>query len=424
MSKGQLSSRILPVTGKTSGERFQTMEIFKHSAWLSCWLVLAFARLGLPAASAAPSSNLPPGVRVVDSVLTNGQLAITWVARGGGQTNVLMGSATAGEGPGVGVVTAVVGGGTAPWFDVCVTSVVPAVSSSRFFSVLGRLPGDGLVAPGLTSPAGHALNFFPLSWSAPTGGVLFQLQVSSNQSFASSVRESWPLGLDESVGLGENADYFSRVRAWSYYPESGGAAGPWSATRSNRVFTSTAPTVTNLPVTVTNPALNVKWSAIPLASMYQFQFSPSSSFAFNVAEAWPLGTEQESFLGEDAPFFFRVRAWSAAPETGGVATAWSAVTSCVAVVQLPAPVITNIALFGTNEVNVFWTVVPGTRIYEIQKAATNSFVPYVAYWPSNSFEFGIPLSAGLTNFFRVRAWSSLPETGGVAGHWSATTNKP
>ena len=130
------------------------------------------------------------------------------------------------------------------------------------------------------------------------------------------------------------------------------------------------------------------------------------------------------FLGSDSTYFVRIRAWSDLPELGGVTTVWSALTTCLANVQLPPPTITNITMSDVHAVNVDWTDIDGCAIYELQISDEIAFLSWVGYWPTQSYEFDAPVGSWNPVYARVRAWSALPEAGGVAGHWSATLTTP
>lgn len=315
-------------------------------------------------------------------------------------------------------------GGTAPWFDVGMTSTVELASTSGFYKITCFMSPGALSAPDIHVPSSHVLDTLPIGWTGPAGAALYQLQTSPDPQFLTAVRETWPLGTYEPVTVQSSGDYFSRVRGWSYYPESGGIHGSWSVVGSNRIFVSSAPAPVVLPSTTTNAHIHAAWPPVPFTRIYQLQYTSIPGFTVNIAETWPGDPGEELFLGADATFFVRVRAWSDLPELGGVTTAWSAPTTCSATVQLPSPTISNINMSDVHTVNVDWTDIDGSAIYELQISDEISFSSWAGYWPIQSYEFDAPTGSWSPVYARVRAWSALPEAGGVAGHWSATLTTP
>ena len=363
------------------------------------------------------------GVRFESVQTTENQIVIKWVGRGG-STNLLLKSESLGA-PFMPMATNVIPvGGIAPWFDVGMTSTVELAATSGFYKISCFIPAEAPSAPDILVPPAHVLDTLPIGWTGPAGAALYQLQTSPDPQFLTAVRETWPLGTFEPVTVQASGDYFSRVRGWNYYPESGGIHGPWSVVGSNRIFVSSAPAPVVLPSTTTNAHIHAGWTPVPYARIYQLQYTPSPGFTGNIAETWPGDPGDELFFGTDSTHFVRVRAWSDLPEIGGVTTAWSAPTTCSATVQLPPPTITNITMSDVYAVNVDWTDIDGCAIYELQISDEISFSSWAGYWPIQSYEFDAPTGSWNPVYARVRAWSALPEAGGVAGHWSATLTTP
>ncbi len=65
-----------------------------------------------------------------------------------------------------------------------------------------------------------------------------------------------------------------------------------------------------------------------------------------------------------------------------------------------------------------WTRSPADTIYELQEDTSSTFnAPDGQYWPTASQE-PIPAKNAAAYWYRVRAWSGLPEQGGAASAWS------
>src|SRR6185295_7954616 len=72
----------------------------------------------------------------------------------------------------------------------------------------------------------------------------------------------------------------------------------------------------------------------------------------------------------------------------------------------------------SNGFKLTWSSGPNEFIYQLVESRLPGMGgQLVEYWPSSPQQI-IPPKASGTYFYQVRAWSNLPQQGGVAGPWS------
>ena len=139
--------------------------------------------------------------------------------------------------------------------------------------------------PVLSSPAANATNqsLTPtLSWTASSGAVTYNLQVSTSSTFASTLVNLTGLTTTSRAlsGLANSTVYYWRVSATNT-----AGTSAWSAARS---FTTTAPLALPAAPTLSAPANNatnqltatrLSWNAAARATTYEVQVSTSNTFA-------------------------------------------------------------------------------------------------------------------------------------------------
>ena len=91
-------------------------------------------------------------------------------------------------------------------------------------------------------------------------------------------------------------------------------------------------------------------------------------------------------------------------------------------VSLPeTPVLRNVPTVAEDQKFVVrWSSVDGANIYQLERdtcAAFNS-ENYEQFWPSANFE-NMTINVSGTYYYRVRAWNTVPENGGVSSSWSS-----
>lgn len=168
--------------------------------------------------------------------------------------------------------------------------------------------------------------------------------------------------------------------------------------------------------------VQIQWDAVPGAKLYQLLMDESSDFASVTDEGfWPSSATEPVAQPGSGTYYFKVRAWTDAPEYGGYASAWSNTLAVTVHTTAPdAPVLSApaTAVYG-DSFTLSWTAVQSARIYELVEDTDLSFPTEdpTQFWPSGNFETVCPLRPGRL-YYRVRAWNALPEEGGTATAWS------
>jgi hypothetical protein len=197
------------------------------------------------------------------------------------------------------------------------------------FGTVPSLPAPSV--PTLSSPANAATNqtLTPtLSWTAANAATSYNLQVSTSNTFGTTVVNlTGIIGTSRAIsGLANSTVYYWRVSSTN---STGTSA--WSATRS---FTTVAPLAIPVAPTLSSPAnaaTNVtrtptmSWNAVTGAATYEIQISTVNTFAtvtFGRTGLTARSVRVSPQLGSRTAYFWRVRAVNAAG-TGP----WSAVRS-------------------------------------------------------------------------------------------------
>jgi subtilisin family serine protease len=183
-------------------------------------------------------------------------------------------------------------------------------------------------APVLSSPLANATgqSLTPtLSWTASSGAVTYNLQVSTSSTFATTLLDLTGLTTTTRTlsGLTNSTVYYWRVSATNT-----AGTSAWSATRS---FTTAAPLALPAAPTLSSPANNatnqltatrLSWNAAARATTYEVQVSLSNTFATTAFSRTGLTARNVTVspaLAARTIYYWRVRAVNA---TG--AGAWSA----------------------------------------------------------------------------------------------------
>jgi hypothetical protein len=219
------------------------------------------------------------------------------------------------------------------------------------------------VSPELVSPADGAVSAeaaaLSLSWSAVTGALSYDYQVSVRSDFADLAGAvlgpiAAPVTNARVGGVTEGTQYYWRVRV------STPVIGPWASARivttqlagavnapviTSPSATGTGPGGTNAPL---KPVFN--WSSLKWATGYEFQLATDPTFAAaslvkDLTGASALGNVtayqltdpalQYSTAATPATYYWRVRGITASAQSD-----WSAVTGFTTMVEPAAPVYT------------------------------------------------------------------------------------
>jgi hypothetical protein len=197
------------------------------------------------------------------------------------------------------------------------------------FGTVPSMPAPSV--PTLSSPANAATNqsLTPtLSWAAASAAGTYNLQVSTSNTFATTVINLTGLTATSRAisGLANSTTYYWRVSATN-----APGTSAWSAVRS---FTTVAPLAIPVAPTLSSPAnlaTNVtrtptmSWNAVTGAATYEIQISTTNTFSavtFGRTGLTARSIRVSPQLGSRTAYFWRVRAVN----TAGTSP-WSDVTS-------------------------------------------------------------------------------------------------
>jgi hypothetical protein len=309
-----------------------------------------------------------------------------------------------------------------------------AYSTSWSFTTSGGGGGNPPAAPTLSSPVNGATGISTtptLNWNASTGATSYQLQVSTNASFSSTVvNQSGITGTSYGVtGLTNGTTYYWRVNAtnaggtsaystsWSFTTSGGGGGNPPAAP----TLASPSNGATGISASPT-----LSWNASSGATSYQLQVS--SDFSFSTTDVDQSGITGTSYgitgLAEGATYYWRMNATNAAG-TSSYSDIWSFTTTIMALAPAAAPALESPEDGATSvsaDPTLSWDPAGSAISYQLQVSTTASFKTTVVN-RGGILEPSIELSGlsrNTTHYWRVCANYGL-ETGPYSAVRSFTT---
>jgi fibronectin type 3 domain-containing protein len=275
-------------------------------------------------------------------------------------------------------------------------------------------------APTLVSPANGATGVSTsptLSWNVSSGATSYQLQVSLNQSFSTTVySQSGLTSTSQQVtGLTNNTPYYWRVNATN-----AGGTSAWSEAPNYRSFTTVGVPPPPAPTLVspangstgvsTSPTLS--WNVSSGATSYQLQVSLNQSFSTTVYSQSGLTSTSQQVTGltNNTPYYWRVNATNA-----GGTSAWSEAPNhrnfTTVLVPPPAPTAYAATNVASASFTANWSSSSGATGYRLDVSTTNTFTSYVSNYQdvdvANVLNCNVSgLNAGWTYYYRVRAYNS------------------
>jgi Cohesin domain/Secretion system C-terminal sorting domain/Fibronectin type III domain/Bacterial Ig-like domain (group 2) len=271
-------------------------------------------------------------------------------------------------------------------------------------------------APVLATPAngatGVALNT-ALVWNAATGATSYRLQVSTDASFLTIVRDSSGIAGTSLnlLGLANGTPYYWRVDA-----SNAGGTGAWSGAWSFTTILAppTAPTLAspaNGAAGVALPAA-LTWNSSAGAASYRLQVSSDSTFASTELDTSGITVTSGSVaaLSHATKYFWRVNASNA-----GGASAWSSVWNFITVQAPPtAPGGLSAIAAGFYAMSLSWTDNSSNESgFKIQRTLdTSTTWTLIATLASNSTSYSdTGLNDGTEYFYRVFAFNAGGNSG-------------
>jgi hypothetical protein len=276
-------------------------------------------------------------------------------------------------------------------------------------------------APVLTSPIDDATGISTspkMVWQASTGATSYQLQVSTDSTFATIPTNLTGLTVTSKTlsGLNNATTFFWKVRAVQ-----GNTNSPWSIVRSFRTVQALpeAPAL-SLPAgnaTQVSIAPTLSWSAATGAATYTLQVSTSNAFTSFAHQSSGLsGTSKAiSGLANGTTYYWRVAGINATG-TGPWSTARSLTTLVAAPAQVtlesPAASATGLSV----QAQLKWNSALRAATYELQVTPSSNFSTILQSLESmDTLETINGLSNYTTYYWRVRATNV-----GGAGPWSTS----
>jgi hypothetical protein len=240
-------------------------------------------------------------------------------------------------------------------------------------------------APSLLSPGDSATNVpinpTTFTWNASSGATSYQLQVSTNSTFSTTVvNQSGIASTSFTVsGLSNNTTYF-----WHVSASNAGGTSPFSNTRSFTTIVAPPP-----PPTLVLPgdnATNVPpdsarftWNASSGATSYQLQVSMNAAFSTTVVNQSGIVTTSftVSGLANSTTYFWHV----SASGTGGTSPFSNTRSFTTIVAPPPPPTLispgdsaTNVPI---NPTTFTWNTSFGATSYRLQVSTNAAFSPAV-----------------------------------------------
>ena len=213
-------------------------------------------------------------------------------------------------------------------------------------------------APALSSPANNTTGVAispNLQWTASSGAVSYQVQVSTASEFNTTVFNQSGVTATQvtvSPALNNSTTYYWRVNA----ANSSGTSG-WSSARSFTTAASATPSpsapalsapANNATGVSTTPSL--QWSASSGATSYQIQVSTASSFnttVFNQSDVTATQVSVSPALNNSTTYYWRVNAANSSGNSD-----WSATGSFTTVETIPTVTINTNILGQTGSFNI------------------------------------------------------------------------
>ena len=310
--------------------------------------------------------------------------------------------------------------------------IASTVFAQERYAPIKKYSGSGVPsAPVLALPADGATGTTltpTLSWNASLGAVSYRTQVSTVNTFASTVFDQSPIASTSvpASGLSYSTQYYWRVNATNP-----GGTSDWSSTRS---FTTTvAPPPIPAPPVLATPAagainqpiaLTFVWNVSANATEYRFQIASNTSFSSPMYDQLGLTvtTTPISGLPNNTTLYWRVNASNISGTS-----AWAAYRSFITIpASVPtAPILATPANGATGistSPTLTWNTSATATSYRAQVSIDPAFGTTVYNQGSIvGTSAGISGLAGSTTYYwRVNATNAVG-TGGYSTIWQFTT---
>jgi Secretion system C-terminal sorting domain len=271
----------------------------------------------------------------------------------------------------------------------------------------------------LVAPSNGAINQVPnvtTDWAPVTGIAGYQLQLDTNNSFASNAFIEIILGATSqstTADLFFGTNYQWRVRAFHLTDTS-----DWSATWSFRttdslILLSPANNATALPLILT-----LDWAALSGVNGFEAQLSTDSLFV-NPASYIATSSQQALVnLSYGTRYFWRARAYHA-NDTTSWGTTWNfeTINQINSIPVLVYPANNSINILPSDSLKWYNAIDPLVTSYEVQLDTNNTFISPLIFNSIDSLQDFSGLNWNTTYYWRVRCKNSSGN-----GPWSVAWN--
>lgn len=246
---------------------------------------------------------------------------------------------------------------------------------------------------------------------------------------------SWQLSTGTFVANGDGSFEWDRVRRILFYIWGGNGVATGIFRMDEMQFYTTALTIPTLDA-VSDPGLDgrydLDWNDIAGVALYEiweednFLFVDANSNAGSGwTSSWPGDSIQafDNSASDGTTFYYKVRAWTAAPADGGACSLWSDAQS-ITIDILDAPVLNDITDDGDSDndgsYTVSWSEPPGANVYQLQESRAADFATCSETQTTEAFAAMSHTESADTWHYRVKSWTALPEDSGDGSIWSGT----
>ncbi|MDP3786785.1 MAG: discoidin domain-containing protein [Candidatus Omnitrophota bacterium] len=264
---------------------------------------------------------------------------------------------------------------------------------------------------------------YTISWNAVSGATNYQLQEANNENFTNATN-FYPTGTSQGITKNPNTQkgkYQYRVRT-----NLSGNYGSYTAPIIITVGTSPETPTLTVPSTDNNGNYLVEWTDVSSsgATVYELLESTSADFSTALKTMWPTLPQERMFNYTNGTYYYKVRAWTAVPEQGGLSSNWSNVASCAVTMMATRP--NTPALNQPTDADsdgifkLIWSdeTASGATRYETWESPNSDFsAPISFFWPVSNYVW-IDKAANGTYYYKVRSWTALPENDGIYSDWS------